>query len=131
MIENESKRILLIDDESFILSVTVAILGRLGCAGVDTAENGAVGIEKINDKDGSNYDLVICDLNMPVLDGLGFIRQAADCGYSGALVIATGDESQLLQQSIELAGSLGLNLLGSLSKPPKPNQLQSFLSQLD
>ncbi len=113
------------------MSVTVAILGRLGCSNVDTAENGEVGIAKIRDKADSSYDLVICDLNMPVLDGMGFIRQAGECGFKGALVISTGEESELLQQAIELAESQNLNLLGSLTKPPKPDQLKILLSQLN
>ena len=131
MSEIKNKQILVIDDESFILSVTVAILGRLGCTNVDTAENGEIGIEKLNDKDGSSYDLVICDLNMPVLDGVGFIRQAGNCNFSGALIISTGEESELLQQALELASSLNLNLLGSLSKPPNLGQLESMLGRLN
>jgi len=127
----EDTQILVIDDESFILSVTVAILGRLGCSNVDTAANGAIAIEKINDKADSSYDLVICDLNMPVLDGEGFIRKAGECGFSGALVLATGEESELLEQALELARTLNLNLLGALTKPPNPGQLGSMLERLN
>jgi len=131
MSELGSKQILVVDDDSFILSITVAILGRLGCSNVDTAQNGEIGIEKLNDKVDSTYDLVICDLNMPVLDGVGFIRQAGERGFSGALVLSTGDESELLEQALELAEALKLNLLGSLTKPPNLDQLKRMLESLN
>ena len=64
------KRILLIEDNESVRENTAEILELAGYD-MDTAENGKVGAEKaIN----SDYDLIICDIMMPELDGYGVLH---------------------------------------------------------
>ena len=78
------KTILLVDDESAILDALRAVLEDAGY-GVVTAGNGAEGLARLRD---SAPDLVVTDTMMPVLDGIGFVRQMkAQPDYSAIPVI--------------------------------------------
>ena len=78
---------LVVDDEDFVLNLSVRILGKLGCEKVETANNGNVALEKI-DSASEPFDIAICDLNMPEMDGVEFMRHAA--GRSAVASVCTG-----------------------------------------
>lgn len=59
-------RVLVVEDDATSRQVTALMLSGLGCE-VDTAENGAVALERIESRD---YHLVFMDCEMPVMDGL-------------------------------------------------------------
>jgi CheY-like chemotaxis protein len=65
------KTILLVDDESAILDALRAVLEDAGY-GVVTAGNGAEGLMRLRE---AHPDLVLTDTMMPVLDGVGLVRQ--------------------------------------------------------
>jgi CheY-like chemotaxis protein len=67
----ERKRVLVIDDEPWIAELLARMLAEDG-HDVDTAENGAVALAKIGEQ---NYDLIVCDLRMPELDGPGLYAE--------------------------------------------------------
>ena len=58
-------RVLVVDDNMANLSLVKAMLGAVGHH-VDIASNGAVAVERVTHGD---YDVVLMDLNMPVMDG--------------------------------------------------------------
>ena len=61
-------KILIIEDEAAIRRVLVKILTEENKAyQVEEAEDGLAGMEKIKDND---YDLVLCDIKMPKMDGV-------------------------------------------------------------
>jgi len=62
--------ILVIDDEESIVSLLTMALVKFGFR-VETAANGIEGIKKFDE---GNFDLVITDIRMPVLDGNGVVR---------------------------------------------------------
>ncbi|HEY7205144.1 MAG TPA: response regulator [Methylomirabilota bacterium] len=64
-------RVLVVDDETIIAQLIADTLGGEGYE-VDTAPNGIVALERIAGKD---YDLILSDLRMPELDGLGFYHE--------------------------------------------------------
>jgi CheY-like chemotaxis protein len=64
-------RILLVEDHPINREVAVELLHAVGLA-VDTAENGRIAIEKITRQ---VYDLVLMDMQMPVMDGLAATRE--------------------------------------------------------
>jgi PAS domain S-box-containing protein len=65
------KTILIIDDEPGIVSALAYLLRRDGFQ-VDTAVNGRLALEKLH---GQAYDLILCDVRMPELDGPGLYRE--------------------------------------------------------
>jgi len=63
------------------------IIRKLG-ANVTVAENGKVAIDKARN---TQYDLILMDMQMPVMDGLEATRQLRKNGYSGAIVALTAN----------------------------------------
>ena len=68
------RHILLVEDNELNREIAVAILHEYGFL-VDTAENGAVAVEKIRTSDPGRYDLVLMDVQMPVMDGCTATRR--------------------------------------------------------
>ncbi|WP_026914671.1 hybrid sensor histidine kinase/response regulator [Christiangramia portivictoriae] len=62
---------LVVDDEPGQLSLTVELSKSMGFE-IDTAANGKIALEKINEKE---YDLILTDIQMPVLDGFELIKR--------------------------------------------------------
>jgi CheY-like chemotaxis protein len=80
-------RVLVVDDEPLVLRALARVLQRLGID-PDKAANGdeALGLMAQHP-----YDLVVSDLRMPVLDGVGLLRAALRGGHRrGAFVFLTG-----------------------------------------
>ena len=66
-------RILIIDDEENMRHMLSSVLGRLGYA-VQSADNGRSGLDLLKKE---AFDVVLCDIRMPEMDGMEFLRQAA------------------------------------------------------
>lgn len=64
-------RILLVEDNPLNQKVALQILAALGCS-ADVADNGAIALEQLTQQ---NYDLVLLDMRMPVMDGLTAARE--------------------------------------------------------
>ena len=68
------KRILIIDDEKNMRHMLTALLTESGFS-VDSAADGAEALQKIEE---TSYNFVFCDIRMPNMDGMAFLRAAAD-----------------------------------------------------
>ena len=81
-----SHRVLLVEDETDIVSPLVKALEREGYA-VDQATTGKDAISKAVKHE---HDVVILDLGLPDMDGLDVCRRLRDAGYQGAVLMLTG-----------------------------------------
>ena len=122
-----SLRILVIDDEAFVLKLTVRILSKLGLDDVVTASNGLIALAEL-DNATAPFDVIICDLNMPEMDGIAFMRHAADKGVSAGMILLSGEDERMLETARDLAAAHNLNILGVIPKPLKPDALSSLLN---
>src|SRR5215831_2133110 len=66
-----AKRILIVDDSTSVRTVAGIALREAGYAVVE-AGNGQEGLARL---DGERIHLIISDVNMPVLDGIGFLKE--------------------------------------------------------
>ncbi len=67
----KKKRVLLVEDEPLVLLAERNMLKKLDCE-VDEATNGEIAIKKVcekNKSDSTKYDLILMDINMPVMNG--------------------------------------------------------------
>jgi two-component system chemotaxis response regulator CheY len=69
----ETLKVLLIDDEPFMRKLVGDVLDHIGVRHIDTSHDGNNALRLIT-KSVQKYDLIICDLEMPVMSGLEFIR---------------------------------------------------------
>lgn len=108
----DGRRILVVDDQPFLRKSTRAMLSGLG-AQHDEAEDGLQAIAKLRQ---GIYDLVIMDLDMPVLDGYAAaeqIRQGAAPGREDVAIVAyTAESAYMAHVKTE---KVGMN--GFVSKP--------------
>lgn len=68
--------VLIVDDEPMLVHVLVRLLRRDGVTAVG-ATNGLEALQALRDK---RFDLVLCDVRMPVMDGPTALREAAATG---------------------------------------------------
>ena len=109
------RHILLVEDNELNREIAVAILHEYGFL-VDTAENGAVAVEKIRTSDPGRYDLVLMDVQMPVMDGCTAtrrIRELKDPVRAAVPIVAM--TANVFEEERKRAFDCGMN--GFLSKP--------------
>ena len=75
----KDRHILLVEDNELNREIAQEILCEYGFR-VDTAENGAVAVEKVSTAAPGSYDLVLMDVQMPVMDGYTATRQIRALG---------------------------------------------------
>jgi two-component system response regulator AtoC len=66
------RKVLIVDDEGGMRHMLSVLLEREGYQ-IDTAQNGREGLDKVRHND---YDLVLCDIRMPEMDGLSFLESS-------------------------------------------------------
>lgn len=128
MIERSEVRILILDDEPFILKIMGRMVANLGFPQVTLCLNGAEALRHI-DVPALAPDLVLCDLNMPEMDGIEFLRRLVEHGYQGGVMLISGEDKRALQASEKLALAHGINLLGTLHKPVSPAGLEEVMAR--
>ena len=74
--------------------------------------------------------IVIMDLVMPDSDGLELIRICGRCSYRGPLILMSGGFELYLKMAEEIARTSNLNVVATLPKPFRPNQLSYVLMSL-
>jgi len=120
-------KILVIDDEPFVLKVMAHQLGTFGVGEVLTCGKASEAIARLAHKV-NDIDVVICDLQMPEIDGVEFVRHLAAIGYGGGLILTSGEDGRILQAAETLATAQLLNVLGILHKPVKSEHLRALLN---
>jgi two-component system nitrogen regulation response regulator NtrX len=109
-------KILVIEDEAAIRRVLVKILSEENDAyEVDEAEDGLVGIEKIKNED---FDLVLCDIKMPKMDGVEVLEAAKKIKPEIPMVMISGHGD--LDTAVN---TMRLGAFDYISKPPDLNRL--------
>ncbi|WP_456439734.1 sigma-54-dependent transcriptional regulator [Psychroserpens sp.] len=109
-------KILVIEDEAAIRRVLVKILSEESESyQVEEAEDGLVGIEKIKKDD---YDLVLCDIKMPKMDGVEVLEAAKKIKPEIPMVMISGHGD--LDTAVN---TMRLGAFDYISKPPDLNRL--------
>lgn len=121
-----SVRALIIDDSSVMRKIVERSLRQAGLelSEVKEAGNGAEALAVLAE---SAVDLILCDINMPVMDGLEFVRRVKDVANAGAapvvMITTEGSESQVVQ-------ALSAGARGYIRKPFTPDQVKEHVLPL-
>lgn len=116
-------RVLTVDDSRTILAMLHHTLSNAGFE-VLQAEDGKQGLDMLKSQD---FDVVITDINMPVMDGIEFIRHVRATGQHQSLpiLILTTETSQDKRDQGKAAGGTGW-----IVKPFDPEKLISVIHRV-
>jgi signal transduction histidine kinase/CheY-like chemotaxis protein/HPt (histidine-containing phosphotransfer) domain-containing protein len=116
-------RVLLVEDNALNRQLAVELLGRRG-ARVETAENGLEGLERLRADGPQAYDVVLMDLQMPVMDGYAAVAELRRQSEFDALPVLAMTASAM---SGERERCLAAGMQDHISKPLNA---QTLLRQL-
>ncbi len=106
--------ILIIDDEKAIRKTLSEILSFEGYK-IDEASDGEEGLKKFKEK---SYDVVLCDIKMPKLDGIEFLQKAAESNGDTPIIMISGHGN--IETAVEAVKKGAYDFI---SKPPDLNRL--------
>jgi EAL domain-containing protein (putative c-di-GMP-specific phosphodiesterase class I) len=122
--ESMNQGILLIDDN--------ADIGELVCATAESIGMGCTATTNVSDfMDALTPEttLIIVDLLMPDTDGIELLRLLGQQNCTAGIVLMSGVGKRVMQTAEELAGALGLFIVGNLQKPFHLTELEEILNR--
>ncbi|HZJ59034.1 MAG TPA: sigma-54 dependent transcriptional regulator [Chitinophagaceae bacterium] len=106
--------ILIIDDEKAIRKTLSEILSFEGYK-IDEASDGEEGLKKFRER---NYDVVLCDIKMPKIDGIEFLQKAGESNPDVPVIMISGHGN--IETAVE---AVKTGAYDYISKPPDLNRL--------
>jgi two-component system nitrogen regulation response regulator NtrX len=106
--------ILIVDDEKAIRKTLSEILSYEGYK-IDEAGDGEEGIRKFRDKE---YDVILCDIKMPKMDGIEFLEKAKELNPDIPVIMISGHGT--IETAVE---AVKKGAYDYISKPPDLNRL--------
>ena len=123
-VDGSRPRLLLAEDSGTVRALTAALLKRMGCM-VDAVEHGEEAVEHVRHH---TYDLVVLDIEMPVMDGISAAHEIRALGGEPA-------RTPILAFSAFLADTLGGSRSidpfdATLAKPAGGGELRSAIQRV-
>jgi len=118
--------VLVVEDHDFQRRTALTLLGRLGVGSLAEAQDGVAALELLGRS--APPDVIICDIDMPGMDGVEFIRNVAERGLASAVVIASGLDRSVLKAVEAVGEGYGLQVLGAVEKPLTARRLSELLT---
>jgi signal transduction histidine kinase/FixJ family two-component response regulator len=118
-------KLLVVDDTLINLKVLDRMLQRVGVGKVVLVDSGAKAIKALKESEENPYDLVITDIQMPIMSGTEFsatVRDSPGISYRPIIVGLTAETSQDLERRCLESGMVYV-----LHKPVTTDQLEEFL----
>ncbi|MBD9634540.1 EAL domain-containing protein [Pseudomonas sp. PDM19] len=122
-------RVLVLEDHPFQKALAVIALLKAGVTNVIEASEGEEALRKL--RVFGCADIVICDLRMPGMDGLAFLREAFDGRLVGSVILSSDADASLRQGVISMIDCLGLTFLGDLGKPFNLDRLRLLINRYE
>jgi two-component system response regulator AtoC len=117
-----SKHILVIDDEPNLRHMLTVVLEKAGY----TVSSAADGAEALSLTETNSFDLILCDLRMPGMDGLAFLSEASTQGLDAAIIMMSAYGT--IDTAVE---AMKLGAADYISKPFKPDEILLKLGQIE
>ncbi|MEL6956168.1 MAG: response regulator, partial [Pseudomonadota bacterium] len=121
-------KVLIIDDDPLFLGVADALVRSLGGDKVFCHDRPNEALSQVM-RAPEDVDLILCDLNMPDMDGIGFIRALSSRRFQGPVIIVSAEANAVIKSVQTLAEMVGINILGALKKPLRQDDLKELLNR--
>ena len=124
----EGMRALLVEDNMINMEIAQMLLTQAGFL-IETAENGKIALEMTEASEPGYYDVILMDIQMPVMDGYAAtraIRALPDAKLAGIPIIAM--TANAFQEDIKKAEEIGMN--GHIAKPLDIPSMKATLQQV-
>lgn len=126
--ELKGKRLLLVEDNELNLEIAQEILTESGFL-VETAEDGTVAVDKVKNSQPGYYDLVLMDVQMPIMNGYEAtkaIRELDNKELANIPIVAM--TANAFDEDVKLSMEAKMN--GHLAKPIDVNRLMETLQEI-
>jgi EAL domain-containing protein (putative c-di-GMP-specific phosphodiesterase class I) len=119
--------VMVVEDHGFQRRTLALMLRSLGAREVLQACDGKQALAMM--RDGVPVDLIVCDLDMPEMDGMEFFRHLGQANSTAGVIISSAQERPLLNSVEEMALAYGVRLLGVIEKPVTLGGLEDLIAQ--
>lgn len=122
-----AQKILVIDDDLFIREIYEDILRRAGYE-VDSAINGLIGLKKVQN---GGYDLILLDVVMPELDGLGVLtclENNPPAEKNGPIILLTNSNPDSVVEKALQKGATSYFIKAELAPDQLLNEINKILT---
>lgn len=124
----EGKKVLLVEDNLLNQEIAQAILQDAGFT-VDTADDGDVAVERLQDSKQGEFDLVLMDIQMPKMDGYAATREIRTLPSDVANVPIVAMTANAFEEDKQRAIRAGMN--AHIAKPIEAGRLMETLKRKD
>lgn len=119
--------VLVVEDHDFQRRTIMRMLRSLGASDVIEAAEGKQALMLMNHA--THIDLVVCDLDMPKMDGMEFLRHLAELKVEASVIITSAKDRSLLTSVEKMARAYGIRLIGVIEKPVTRHSLADLISR--
>jgi CheY-like chemotaxis protein len=126
---NSELNLLVVEDDEFQRKLIVNMLRSLGVTAIFEAGDGRQALAVLRDAGAAPVDIVICDLSMPEMDGLEFLRQMSRENHHPSVVVTSALDDMMLSSADRMAKMHGIRLLGTMQKPVTLSYLKDLLAK--
>lgn len=122
-----SYSVLIVEDHPFQHQYLLNLFHDLGNVRVETAQDGKEAFDWLQKQ---SFDLVLTDLLMPGMDGVQLIQRLSALPCKPALAIMSAASRRMIESASLVAKSMGVDVIGQLSKPVSPSAVRTLMSNL-
>lgn len=118
-----SKKILIIDDSAVFRKIVAVHLKSLGFELIEAVD----GIDALNKLQNNSVHLIVCDMNMPNMDGIQFIRKVKEnpnYKFIPIIMLTTESQEEKKQEGLKAGARVWL------TKPFSPEELLDTIKKL-
>ncbi len=126
MLMNTQLHVLILDDSALQRCTTRMQLERIGVQDIEESSDGHEALALCENK---RYDMLICDLDMPEMDGIHFLKRLSRSGFDGTIGIQSGIDVTVLKIACIMCTQLGFKKVVALPKPVAQDTLSGVIKE--
>lgn len=122
------KSVMVIDDSAVQRKHAVSVCEQFSLVTIAEAVNGQDALDQLTQL-AHLPDLLLIDLEMPVMDGITLIQKLSESGYDLSILILSSREVSLIASVETMVKAYGLPIVGAIHKPLASEQMQKLLTK--